>query len=58
VLGLYLHGLFEDSQFTQALLGSTAPTLDETFNRMADFIGQHFGANTLHTLLSSTTPSE
>ena len=58
VLGLYLHGLFEDSQFTQALLGSTAPTLDETFNRMADFIGQHFGANTLHTLLSSATPSE
>lgn len=58
VLGLYLHGLFEDSNFTQALLGSAAPTLDETFNRMADFIGQHFGKNTLQTLLSSAAPSE
>ena len=58
VLGLYLHGLFEYSNFTQALLGSTAPTIDETFNRMADFIGQHFGKNTLQTLLSSAAPSE
>lgn len=55
VLGLYLHGLFEDANFAQALLGSAAPTLESTFNRMADFVGQHFGADTLQTLLSPAT---
>lgn len=55
VLGLYLHGLFEDANFAQALLGSAAPTLDETFNRMADFVGQHFGVDTLQTLLNPAT---
>jgi len=47
VLGLYLHGLFEDPRALQALFGASAPTLDSVFERMADFVAQHFGAGVL-----------
>jgi adenosylcobyric acid synthase len=35
VLGVYLHGLFEDAAAVHALFGARAPTLDEVFERLA-----------------------
>ena len=37
VLGLYLHGLFEDPAVLQALFGASVPTLDSVFDGLADF---------------------
>ncbi|MDP9902910.1 cobyric acid synthase [Variovorax ginsengisoli] len=50
VLGLYLHGLFEDPAVLQALFGAAAPTLDAVFDGLADFIDRHFLPGTLHAL--------
>jgi adenosylcobyric acid synthase len=35
VLGVYLHGLFEDAAVVHTLFGARAPTLDEVFERLA-----------------------
>ncbi len=54
VLGLYLHGLFEDPAALQALFGRPGlqvPTLDAVFERMADFIEQHFAPGVLDALI-------
>jgi adenosylcobyric acid synthase len=55
VLGLYLHGLFEDPAALQALfgarLGKPVPTLDSVFDGLADFIEQHFEPGVLMALL-------
>jgi adenosylcobyric acid synthase len=51
VLGLYLHGLFEDPAALQALFGAAAPTLDTVFDGLADYIEQHFGPGVLRGLL-------
>lgn len=55
VLGLYLHGLFEDAAVLQALFGHHGavhvPTLDEVFDGLADYIGQHFAPGTLQRLI-------
>jgi adenosylcobyric acid synthase len=55
VLGLYLHGLFEDPAALQALFGprlqGPVPTLDMVFEGLADYIAQHFEAGTLHALI-------
>ncbi len=51
VLGLYLHGLFEDEAALQALLGSEAPSLERTFNGLADFIDTHMAPGSLMSLL-------
>jgi len=42
VLGVYLHGLFEDAAVLRALFGAEAPTLDAVFDRMADGVGRWF----------------
>ena len=42
VLGVYLHGMFEDAAVLQALFGSTVPTLDSVFDALADFVERHF----------------
>ncbi|RYF40459.1 MAG: cobyric acid synthase, partial [Comamonadaceae bacterium] len=42
VLGVYLHGLFEDPAVLQALFGAQVPTLDSVFEGLADFIDTHF----------------
>jgi len=42
VLGVYLHGLFENASVLQALLGGSAQTLDAAFERMAAGVGQWF----------------
>ncbi len=36
VLGVYLHGLFEDAAVLHALFGAQAPTLDAVFDGLAD----------------------
>ncbi|RFO98711.1 cobyric acid synthase CobQ [Rhodoferax lacus] len=55
VLGLYLHGLFEDAAALQALFGTRfnkpVPTLDTVFDGLADFIEQHFEPGVLQGLL-------
>ena len=51
VLGLYLHGMFEDPAVLQALFGATTPTLDVVFDGLADYISQHFEKNFLNSLI-------
>ena len=51
VLGVYLHGLFEDPAVLQALFGATVPTLDAVFDGLADYIGQHFDTGFLQSLV-------
>ncbi len=52
VLGLYLHGLFEDPAALQALFGAAVPTLDSTFEALADFVDTHFAPGVLHGLIA------
>ena len=55
VLGLYLHGLFEDAAALQALFGSPggAPvrTLDAVFDGLADALEAHFAPGVLFSLI-------
>jgi adenosylcobyric acid synthase len=51
VLGLYLHGMFEDPRVMAALFGAVAPTLDSVFDGLADFITRHFRRGTLAALV-------
>ncbi|MEJ8856452.1 cobyric acid synthase [Variovorax robiniae] len=50
VLGIYLHGLFEDAAALHALFGATTPTLDSVFDGLADYIDQHFDTGVLRSL--------
>ena len=50
VLGLYLHGLFEDPRVLQALFGAAVPTLDAVFDGLADYIARHFAPGVLQSL--------
>jgi adenosylcobyric acid synthase len=52
VLGVYLHGLFEDTAVLQALFGAGAPALDTVFDRLADFIDTHFTPGVLQQLIA------
>ncbi|WP_304304401.1 cobyric acid synthase [Pseudacidovorax intermedius] len=51
VLGLYLHGLFEDAGVVRALFGAQVPTLDATFDGLADYIDRHFAPDVLAGLI-------
>ena len=51
VLGLYLHGMFEDPAVLQALFGATTPTLDVVFDGLADYTTQHFETDFLDSLI-------
>ena len=51
VLALYAHGLFENAAILQALFGAEVPTLDDTFEGLADFAETHLGAQTLDGLV-------
>ena len=61
VLGLYLHGLFEDPAAMQALFdpgGNQAlPTLDAVFDGLADYIGRYFEPDFLAGLIQPSCPS-
>jgi adenosylcobyric acid synthase len=50
VLGLYLHGLFEDPAALRALFGAAAPTLDSVFDGLADCIERYFEPGVLDAL--------
>ena len=52
VLGVYLHGLFEDAFVLQALFGAHAPTLDAVFEGLADCIAQHMEPGVLDALIA------
>jgi adenosylcobyric acid synthase len=51
VLGLYLHGMFEDPAVLQALFGASTPTLNSVFDGLADYITQHFEMGFLDSLI-------
>lgn len=51
VLGLYLHGLFEDASALHALFGVAARTLDTVFDGLADHIDSHFETGVLRSLI-------
>ena len=52
VLGVYLHGLFEDTGVLKALLGHQARSLDDVFEGLADFLAQHVQADVLRGLIA------
>jgi len=52
VLGLYLHGLFENPAILQSLLGATTPHLETVFDQLTDFIDQHFQSGFLKSLVN------
>jgi adenosylcobyric acid synthase len=51
VLGVYLHGMFEDAGVLHALFGAAAPTLDSVFDRLADVVDAHFETGVLPGLI-------
>ncbi len=51
VLGLYLHGMFEDPAVLQALFGAAVPTLDSVFEGLADYIDAHFAKDVIPDLI-------
>jgi adenosylcobyric acid synthase len=52
ILGLYLHGLFEDDRALHALFGAQAPTLDTVFERLADAVQSRFEPGALDALIA------
>jgi adenosylcobyric acid synthase len=54
VMGLYLHGLFEDPAVMQALFAQTAPSLDQVMDGLADFVDTHMQHGALMRLLTPT----
>lgn len=52
VLGVYLHGLFEDPAVLHALFGAAVPTLDSVFDGLSRYIEQHFEPNALASLIA------
>jgi adenosylcobyric acid synthase len=51
VLGIAVHGLFEDAAVLRALFGRAARTLDERFDALADLLEQGLGSAALRALL-------
>lgn len=51
VLGLYLHGLFEDASALHALFGVASRTLDSVFDGLAEHIDSHFEPGVLRSLI-------
>jgi len=47
VMGVYLHGLFENASVLHALFGQQARTLDQVFDALADSVQHHFDAEFL-----------
>jgi adenosylcobyric acid synthase len=52
VLGVYVHGLFENATVLQALFGTQAQTLDAVFNGLASYIDVHFEQGILASLIA------
>ncbi len=47
VLGIYVHGIFENDTVLRALFGAQVTTLDSVFDGLAEFIDEHFEAGLL-----------
>lgn len=52
VLGVYLHGLFEDAAVLHALFGAQAPTLETVFDGLAEGVARHFDPGVLDALIA------
>ena len=52
VLGVYLHGLFEDAAVLQALFGAEVPTLDAVFDGLADALAGACAPGVLDALIA------
>jgi len=55
VLGLYVHGLFEDEAVMRALFGQACRPLDSVMDGLADLVEQHFAPGFLMNLLQPQT---
>jgi len=53
VMGIYLHGLFEDEAALKALFGISTPILDSVFDGLADYIDHHFEPQFLNKLIKN-----
>jgi adenosylcobyric acid synthase len=47
VLGLYVHGLFEDARVVSALLGESVPGLDGALEKLAQSVQKSFDSGLL-----------
>ncbi len=56
VLGVYLHGLFEDPALLQALFGARTPTLESVFDRLAQGLGRWFEPHLLRQIAGLPSP--
>lgn len=56
VLGIYSHGLFENHQIVQRLFGHHAMDLETVFDRLAQTLNQHMGAELQRLLQDIATP--
>ncbi len=55
VLGIYLHGLFENDAVIRALFAGQSNPLDYVFENMAKYIGLHFESAYLENLVNAET---
>ncbi len=55
VLGVYLHGLFEQPEVLQALFKQSLRPLDAVFDGLADFVDRHFSPGTLASLIDRSS---
>lgn len=53
VMGIYLHGLFEDEAALKALFGISTPILDSVFDSLADYIDYYFEPQFLKKLIKN-----
>jgi adenosylcobyric acid synthase len=53
VLGLYLHGFFEQSSVMRVLFGLDTPTMESTFDRLAAVVGASFAPGYLDRLVQA-----
>ena len=51
VLGLYVHGLFENPNVLRSVLDYDGTTLDQVFDGLADFLEQHMARSLLDELI-------
>jgi adenosylcobyric acid synthase len=52
VLGVYAHGLFESPALLRAMWGATAPSLEDSFDLLADLVDEHLDNRLLDRLLA------
>jgi adenosylcobyric acid synthase len=52
VLGIYLHGLFENPKVIAALFGAQVPTLDTVFDGLADCLDRNIAHDFLKQLIA------